>query len=302
MAITTSQLNAMTQPGLRKINGEYPQIPTQWSAIFASGDSQMASERTLQVRFLPLPELKNQGAPTVFDTSAGQRFTYVHTHVAFGLGYAFTREAIDDDLYKSQFNPANLGLARSFKQMEEVQAAAVLNTGNVLNPAIGGDNQPLFSTSHPIDGGVVANTPSVQVGLNEGSLFIANNMIRRFRDDAGLLMSAQGRKLVVPVNLRHTAKRLMETQLRPGTANNDTWAVKENNDIQDGYVVMDFLTSDYAWFMLSSLGGLIHLTRVAFELSSQVDFTTDNLMVKAYQRYFMGYDDFRLGVGFYPTN
>jgi hypothetical protein len=107
---------------------------------------------------------------------------------------------------------------------------------------------------------------------------------------------------VVPVELRHVAKRLMETELRPGTTNNDTWSVKENNDLSNGYVVLDFLTSPYAWFVLTDVGGLIHLSRVPFETSMQTDFTTDNLMVKAYQRFYCGYDDFRLGIGVYPTN
>ena len=302
MPISTSQIPALLLPGVRKLKGDYKQIPKQWSLIYAQGKSLMESERTLSMRYLPLPQLKGSGQATQFDNLAGQRFTYNHLHVAFGLGYGFTKEAIDDNLYRSAFNPANLGLLRSFNQMKEIQAASVLNTGNVLNPTIGGDNLPLFSTAHPVDGYTVPNTPTAQVGLNENTLNMANNMIRRFRDNAGLLQGAQGKKLVVPVEQRHVAKRLMETQLRPGTSNNDTWSVKENNDLSDGYVVMDFLTSHYAWFVLSDLGGLIYLERIPFESSMQVDFTTDNLMVKAYERYYTGYDDYRLGVGFYPTN
>ena len=217
MAITSSQIPGALLPGARKIAGMYNDIPTQWSLIYATGTSHMEAERTIHMRYLPLPELKQQGTPTTFDNGAGQRFTYNHIHVAFGLGYSFTREAMDDNLYKSAFNPANLGLVSSFKQMEEIQGAATLNTGNVLNPQIGGDNQPLFSTSHPIDGGTVANTPQVQVGLNEASLTMANNMARRFRDNAGLLKPAQARKLVVPVELRHDQQRYVvrEREQRP---------------------------------------------------------------------------------------
>ena len=131
---------------------------------------------------------------------------------------------------------------------------------------------------------------------------LANNMIRSFKDEAGLLYGSQGKKLVVPKELRHVAKRLLETEKRPGTADNDINAIKENDDLRDGYVVMDFLTSAYAWFVLSDSGGLICLERTPFEVSVQTDFTTDNLMVKGYERYYMGTDDWRLGVGFYPTN
>jgi hypothetical protein len=302
MAITTSAIAALLLPGVRKLKGQYNEMPVQWSAIYAKGVSHMEAEKTVHVRYLPLPQLKTTGAPTGFDNLAGQRFTYNHTHVAFGLGYSFTREALADNLYKSAFPAANLGLARSYRQMKEIMGAAPLNTGNVLNATIGGDNLPLFSTSHPVDGYTVPNTPTVQIGLNEASLMMGNNMIRRFRDNAGLLFGAQGKKLVVPVELRHTAKRLMETELRPGTTDNDIWSVKESNDLRDGYVVLDFLTSPYAWFILSDAGGLVCLEREPFETSMQTDFTTDNLMVKAYERYYMGYDDWRLGVGFYPTN
>ena len=302
MAITTSQIPAMLLPGIRKIKGDYLEMPVQWKSIYSTGVSHMSAEKTVHVRYLPLPQLRTTGTPTVFDNNAGQRFTYNHIHVEFSLGYAFTRIALKDNLYKSSFNAANLGLARSFRQMKEIVGSATLNTGNVLNPTIGGDNLPLFSTAHPVDGYTVPNTPAVQVGLNENALILANNMIRRFRDYAGLLYGSQGKKLVVPVELRHVAKRLMETELRPGTTNNDVWSVKENDDLRDGYVVMDFLTSPYAWFVLSDAGGLICLEREPFESSMQTDFTTDNLLVKAYERYYMGYDDWRLGVGFYPSN
>lgn len=302
MAIQSSQIPAMLQPGVRELKGVYNNMPVQWASIYAKGVSHMEAEKTVHVRYLPLPQLKTTGAPTQFDNLAGQRFVYNHLHVAFGLGYAFTREALKDNLYKTAFPAANLGLARSFRQMKEIMGAAPLNTGNVTNPTIGGDNLPLFSTAHPVDGYTVPNTPSVQVGLNEGSLAMGNNMIRRFRDNAGLLYGSQGKKLVVPVELRHVAKRLMETELRPGTTDNDVWSIKENNDLKDGYVVLDFLTSPYAWFILSDAGGLICLEREPFETSMQTDFTTDNLMVKAYERYYMGPDDWRLGVGFYPTN
>lgn len=302
MAVTAAQIAPFLLPGIRKIKGDYKQIPTQWSQVYAQGQSDMAVERTQHARYLPLPQLKQQGAPTQFDNLAGNRFTYNHVHVAIGLGYSFTREAIDDNLYKTQFDPTNLGLVKSFKQMKEILGAATFNTGNVLNPQIGGDNLPLFSTQHPVDGYLVPNTPTVQVGLNENTLNLANNMIRRFRDYAGLLIGAQGRKLLVPVELRHVAKRLMETPLRPGTNANDVNAIKENNDLQDGYLVLDFLTSPYAWFVLSDQGGAIYLERIPFEASMQVEFTTDNLLVKAYERYYIGYDDWRLGAGFFPTN
>lgn len=302
MAITTSQIPQLLLPGVRALKGDYKQIPTQHTQIYAWGESEMGVERTLSMRYVALPQLKTTGAPTQFDNLAGQRFTYSHVHIAVGLGYSFTREALDDNLYKNAFNPANLGLLKSFRQFKEIIAAGVLNTGNVLTPNLGADNVPLFSAVHPVDGFLIPNTPTLQVGLNENTLMMANNQIRQFRDNAGLLQSAQGRKLAVPVSMRHLAKRLIDTPYRPGTGNNDVASLKENNDLQDGYLVMDFLTSPFAWFVVSDQGGLIGLQRKPFEASMQVDFTTDNLMVKAYERYYLGYDDWRCAWGAFPLN
>ena len=302
MAITTAQIPAFLLPGVRKIKGDYAEIPMQQSQVFAWTHSDLQVERTVSARYLPLAGLKNHGMPTNFDQGAGQRYVYSHIHVAIGLGYSFSRESIDDNLYKQQFNPTNLGLIKSFRQTKEIIAADVFNNGNVYNPAIGGDGVALFATNHPIDGGTVANLPTNQIGLNEASLLYLNNLVRRFRDNAALLIGSQAKKLLVPVELRHVAKRLLETPLRTGTSNNDINAVKEYNDLSDGYLVMDFLTSPYAWFLCSDQGGFIGLERVPFETSMQVDFTTDNLLVKAYERYYIGFDDWRCGAGSYPLN
>jgi hypothetical protein len=302
MAISTAQIPALLLPGVRKIKGDYAEIPTQFSQIFAEGTSDLQVERTPSMRYLPLPGLKDQGRATNFDNAAGQRYVYNHMHIAVGLGYSWTREAMDDNLYKTQFNPTNLGLIKSFRQLKEIVAADVFNTGNVFNSQVGGDGVALFATNHPVDGYSVPNTPINQVGLNEATLLYGNNLIRRFRDNAGLLIGAQGKKLIVPVELRHVAMRLMETPLRSGTTNNDVSAVKEYFDLSDGYIVLDFLTSPYAWFIASDQGGFIYLVRVPFESSMQVDFTTDNLMVKGYERYYLGYDDWRAGAGFFPLN
>lgn len=302
MAISTSAIPALLLPGVRKIKGIYEDYDKVWPHIFATSTSDMQVERTESMRYLPLAQLKQTGAPTVFDNGAGQRFTYNHIHVAIGLGYSFTREAIDDNLYKTQFDPTNLGLVKSFNQTKEILGAGVFNTGNVVNSTIGGDGVALFATNHPVDGYTVPNTPTVQVALNENTLLMANNQIMQFRDNAGLILAAQGRKLIVPIALRHVAKRLLETPLRTGTSNNDESVVKENGDLRDGYLVNPYFTSAYAWFVLSDQGGFIHLQRVPFESSMQVEFTTDNLLVKGYERYYMGYDDWRAGYGVFPSN
>ncbi len=302
MAATTGQIAQLLLPGIRKLTGEYREMPVTWNKIFARGESDMAVEKSVAMRFLPLPALKIQGGATSFDNAPGQRFTYSHVPLGIGLGYSFSHEAIADNLYKSQFNPTNLGLLRSFRQMKEIMCASILNTGTTFNPLIGGDQLALFATSHPVDGFTVPNTPTFQVGLNEMTLLLANNQIRRFRDNAGLLVGAQGRKLVVPVELRHVAKRLCDTPLRPGTSDNDVAVVHENEDLADGYIAWDFLSSPFAWFVVSDVGGLLMLQREEFTTSMWVDNTTDNLLVKAYERFAASFDDWRAVWGSFPLS
>jgi hypothetical protein len=206
-------------------------------------------------------------------------------------------------LYKTQFHPSNLGLIESFQQTKEIYGANILNTAQTYNSAIGGDGVSLVNTSHPIDGGTVANRPAVDADLNESSLLNAMIAIRtNFRDQAGLKVFARGRKLVVPPALEPTAIRLTKTELRPGTANNDVNAILTTaGGLPEGYMVNDFLTSARAWFLLTNIDGLSYMDRVSFETDMQVDFVTDNLLVKGYERYSFGYYNWRSIFGSLPT-
>lgn len=302
MAIALAQIQALLQPGVRKLPGEYRQIPTQWSKIFNTGKSKMAVERSVSLAFMPLAALKQEGAATQFDNNAGQRYIYNQQHLEIGLGYSITRKAIDDNLYKQQFKPSNLGLNNSFAQTKEVLGAGLLNTANVYDPTIGGDGVSLINAAHPIDGTTVANQPSTDVDLNESTLLSALIQIRQFKDNRGLKIMARGRKLVVPIQLEYVASRLLDTQLRPGTADNDINALLATGGLPEKYVVLDFLTSQFAWFVLTDQTGLNYLERVPFETSMWVDDVTDNLLVKGYERYSFGYDDWRAIWGTFPTS
>lgn len=291
MSISIAQIRDLLFPGLRAVQGEYPDIPTQWSQIYDKGVSKQTLERSTMMRFLGTASIKNEGAATAFDNGAGERFVYNQEHVEIGLGYAITRKAIDDNLYKEQFNPMNLGLTKSFKQTKEILAAAVLNTGTVYNASVGGDGVALFSTAHPIDGNVNANTFATQLDLNESALEQATIAIQQYRDQAGLKMFARGRKLIVPIQLQYVAERLLKSELRPGTANNDVNAILSSGAIDEGYQVMNYLTSQYAWYMRTSEEGLNYLDRVPFEIDMQVDPITGNLLVIGYERYSFNYSD-----------
>ena len=303
MAVNLSAIKDLLLPGLRGIEGKYEQIPSQYDKICTKHESKMALERTADMRFLGLAQLKTEGGQTAFDNAAGERFVYNQEHTEIALGYAITRKAIDDNLYKTQFMPSNLGLIESFNQTKEIYGANVLNTATTYNTAVGGDGKALCATDHPIDGGTVANRPTTDVELNEATLLNAMIAIRtNFRDNAGLKIFARGRKLVVPPQLEPVAIRLTKTELRPGTADNDVNAIMMTaGGLPEGYIVNDYLTSASNWFLLTNIDGLSYMERVKFESDMQVDFVTDNLLVKGYERYSFGYYNWRSIYGSFPT-
>jgi phage major head subunit gpT-like protein len=303
MAVNLSAIKDLLLPGLRGVEGKYEMIPSQYDKIFTKHDSKMALERTAEMRYLGLAQLKTEGGQTAFDNGAGERFVYNQEHTEIALGYAITRKAIDDNLYKTQFHPSNLGLIESFQQTKEIYGANILNTATTYNSSIGGDGKALCATDHPIDGGTVANKPAIQVDLNEASLLNSMIAVRtNFKDQAGLKVFARARKLIVPPQLEPVAIRLTKTELRPGTADNDVNAIMSTaGGLPEGYMVNDFLTSAYSWFLMTNIDGLSYMERIKFETDMQVDFVTDNLLVKGYERYSFGYYNFRSIFGSFPT-
>jgi hypothetical protein len=221
--------------------------------------------------------------------------------MSVGLGFAITREALDDNLYKDQFGPQTIGLRESFVQTREVFSANVLNTATTYNASVGGDGVSLVNTAHPIDNGTYANRPSVDMDFNESSVEYALNAIRFFPDQAGLLKDYRGEKLVGPVALQWAMERLTKTELRTGTADNDVSAILSTGAIPKGYTVNNFLTSQFAWFVLTNVDGLIQYDRVPFEMDLEVDPTTGNLLCIGYERYGIAYRDPRGIWGTFPT-
>ncbi len=304
MPVNLSQIRDLLLPGLWGISGKYAGIERQWPKIFDETESNMALERRAAVRYLGLAQLKNEGAPTAFDNNAGQRYIYNAEHNEIGLGYAITRKAIDDNLYKAEFGPSNDGLMESFVQTEEMYGADIFNVGTTYNAAVAGDGVALFSTAHPIDGQTIGNKPSVEVDLNETSLLNACIGVRSgWKDQAGLKIYGRAKKLIIPTQLEPVAIRLFRSELRPGTATNDVNAVLHMNDsLKENFFVWDYLTSSYAWFLTTNIKGLVMFKRKAFELDMSVEFTTDNLLVKGYQRYSFAYYDWRSVWGTFPAN
>jgi|SRR5215469_2464768 len=304
MPVALSNIRDMLFPGLRAITGKYQQIPRQYDKLFQFIKSEQAVERTAENRYLPLARLNNEGQSTTFANRAGERFVWNQSHLEVALGYAITRPAIDDNLYKTQFNPSNLGLQESFNQTKEIYGASVFNLGFVQQVAVGGDQQPLFSTAHPIDLGTYSNAFTTAADLSETSLLSAMIQIRRqFVDQAALKFYARAKMLLIPPELEPVAIRLLESQLRPGTGDNDVNAIRSTTGgLKESYFVNDFLTSSFSWFLLTNVPGLSYMERIPFEMSMEVEFTTDNLLVKGYERYSFSYYNPRAGFGTNPTS
>lgn len=304
MPVSLTSIRDLLKPGLYAVEGEYDRIETQYPKIFTERKSTMTVERKVQMAYLGYAQFKNEGGQTFSDNNAGERYVYNAESFEVGLMYAITRKAIDDNLYKSEFKPQALGLLNSFKEFKEYQHSDIFNNGTTVIPGIGGDGQPLFSTAHPVDGGSVANTFTTPLQLNESSYLQALINIRtNWVDERGLKIKGRGQQLIVPPSLQPTAKRLLETELRPGTANNDINVIQSMDGEKPKMVIWDYLTSANAWFVLTNTAkdSLLTMKRIAFETDMQVDFTTDNLLVKGYERYVPTYNDWRCAYGSYPS-
>jgi hypothetical protein len=265
----------------------------------------MQIERTAHVAYMGLAQMKQEGGATGFDNAAGQRWVYNAETYEVGLAYAITRKAIRDDLYKSEFKPTALGLGKAFKEFWEIQSFNVLNNGTTYDSSIVGDGKALFDTGHPIDGGTAANRFATDIGLNETSLMSAIKNIRNnWVDERGLKISGRPKKdgLTVPVNLMDVAERICKTELRPGTADNDINAVRTVEGGITDYFVSDYLTSNYAWFVMTQNEGLKFFERDPYETDMWVDNTTDNLLVKAYQRAQPTFTDWRAAYASFPSS
>lgn len=304
MAINIASIRDLLLPGLLDVTGKYRQIERQWSKVFKTYQSNMQLERTVQARYLPMAVLKLEGAGTTFDNNSGERYVWNMEPIEAGLGYAITRKAIDDNLYQSAFMPTNLGLNKSFSEFWEVEAAGIFNNAATYDPNLGGDGQALLSTAHPYDLGTWANTTTVQMDLNEASLTTGQKSIRKnFVDEAGLKVRARAQLLAIPVDLEDVAIRLTQTELRPGTGNNDVNVVNRmSGGIPKGYAVFDYFTNTRGWFLKTDIDGLIHLQRVAYETDMFCDFSTDNLLVKGYERGGFFFNDPRCVWGQLPVN
>jgi len=296
MTINTGAIQNLLRPGLAAVFGSDPMYPTQWTEIFEKQTSDKQIELDVELRMMGLGGIRPEGSPTAFQ-DMGQRYVTQYINRYISAGFVITRAAIKDNLYKAEFPKQAQSLKNSLDQTVEVLGATVLNNGfNTSYPI--GDGQPIYSTSHPIDGGTVANTFTVQADLNETSLENALIVVQQFQDIAGLRVMVQPKKMIVPPQLQWTANRILNSQFRTGTANNDISATYNVNAVPEGYRVNQFLTDTNAWFLLTNAQqGFKMYDREAYETSVFTDFATDNLMAKAIRRLSFGISNFRATFG-----
>jgi hypothetical protein len=297
MAINTSAIAQLLRPGLAAVFGDYPMYPSQWTDIFDRHTSIMQQEIEVEMRLLGMASIRAEGASTAFDNAMGQRWvtTYLHKYVA--LGFIVTRQALKDNLYKNKFDMQSRALKRSMLQTKEVLGASVLNNG-FSSSYPGGDGVALYSTSHPIDGSSYANTFTTQADLNETALNDANVLIQQFKDQAGLIVMTQPKKLIVPPQLAWTADRLLGSKYRTDTANNDINPIASTQMIPEGYRVNQFLTDTNAWFIKTNAeDGFKYYEREKLEIDMFTEFDNDNLKVRALERYSFGWSNPRVSFG-----
>ena len=292
MAISRAQLLKELLPGLNALFGmEYSRYGEEHKEIYESETSERSFEEETKLSGFSAAPVKNEGSAIAYD-NAQEAWSTRYTHETIALGFSITEEAIEDNLYDSLSGRYTKSLARAMAYTKQVKAAAVLNNG-FSSSYPGGDGVSLFNVSHPlISGGVNSNTPSTQTDLNETSLEAAVIQIAAWTDERGLLIAAKPVKLIVPPNLMFTAKRLLDTELRVATADNDINALKQMGAIPGGYTVNHYLTDTNAWFLTTDVpNGLKHFVRSPLVNSMDGDFDTGNVRYKARERYSFGWSD-----------
>jgi hypothetical protein len=292
MAISRAQLLKELLPGLNALFGmEYKRYGEEHKEIYETETSERSFEEETKLSGFSAAPVKSEGAAIRYD-NAQEAWTARYNHETIAMGFSVTEEAMEDNLYDSLSQRYTKSLARAMAYTKQVKAAAILNSGFSGGPTYG-DGQVLFSTAHPlVSGGVNSNTFSVQADLNETSLEAAVIQIAGWTDERGLLIAAKPKKLIVPPQLMFVATRLLETELRVGTNDNDINAIKNNGSIPGGYSINHFLTDTNAWFLCTDVpNGMKHFVRTPLSTGMDGDFDTGNVRYKSRERYSFGYSD-----------
>ena len=298
MAISRAQLAKELEPGLNALFGlEYARYDDESSEIYDTESSERAFEEEVMLSGFGSAPVKGEGSAVSFD-DAQEAYTARYTHETIALAFSITEEAIEDNLYDRLASRYTKALARSMANTKQVKGAATLN--NAFDSTFaGGDGKELCATDHPlVNNGSLRNIPSTDADLNETSLENALIDIAAFVDERGLKVSVRGQKLIVPPALQFVADRLLESTLRPGSADNDVNAMRNMGMLPQGYTVNHYLTDTDAFFIKTDAPrGFVHFERMPMSTKMEGDFDTGNVRFKARERYSYGYSDPRCVYG-----
>ena len=301
MAISRAQLLKELLPGLNALFGlEYARYDDEHSACYDAEASDRSFEEEVKLSGFAAAPVKPEGSGISYD-AAQESFTARYNHETIAMGFSITEEAMEDNLYDSLSARYTKALARAMAHTKQVKAMVPFNNG-FTNAYQSGDGVNLFTADgegvtggdgHPlVSGGKNSNRPATAVDLNETSLEAAVIQIAKWTDERGLLIAARPRKLIIPPDLQFVAKRVLGSELRPGTADNDINAVRVMGVVPEGHAVNHYLTDVDAWFLMTDVpNGMKHFTRVAMETSMDGDFDTGNVRYKARERYSFGVSD-----------
>ena len=299
MAISRAQLAKELEPGLNALFGmEYNRYENQHAEIFDTESSDRSFEEEVMLSGFGAAPVKSEGSGVAFD-DAQEAYTARYNHETIAAAFSITEEAVEDNLYDRLSSRYTRALARSMAHTKQVKAAAVLNNAFTAGASAGGDGVALCDASHPLtNGGTFNNEPSTAADLNETSLEDALISIGGFVDERGLIIALRGVKLIIPRQLQFVAERLMASNLRVGTSDNDTNAIRNMGMLPEGYVVNDYLTDTDAFFIKTDApNGFKHFERTALSTQMEPDFDTGNMRFKARERYSFGFSDPRCVFG-----
>ena len=298
MAITRAQLVKELEPGLNALFGlEYARYDNEHAEIFDTESSERAFEEEVMLSGFGAGQVKPEGTGVTYD-SAQEAWTARYTHETVALAFSLTEEAVEDNLYDRISARYTRALARSMMHTKQVKSANVLNNA-FSSSYTGGDAVSLLNTAHPMtQASNGANKPSTDADLNETSVENAMIDIAKFTDERGLKTAHKAMKLIIPVNSQFIAERLMASNLRVATADNDINALRSSGMLPQGYVVNHYLTDTDAWFVKTDApNGMKHFSRAAVSSGMEGDFNTGNVRYKARERYSFGWSDWRAMYG-----
>ncbi len=293
MAMNRAQFASMLEPGLNTLFGlEYDSYPPEYSAVFEANTSSKAYEEDLLLQGFGSAPTKDEGAAISYD-SGSQQWTARYQHETVALAFSLTEEAEEDGQYGSIASRYTKALARSMASTKEIKAANVLNNAQTAG-FTGGAGVGVFSAAHPTTAGNQSNVLATAADLSETSLESILIQIADMKDDRGLRIAAQGTQLIIPTAYTFVAERLLESQLRTGTADNDINAIKSGGYLPKGYHIMRRLSDSDAFFVQTDVpDGLKMFQRSPMKKGMEGDFETGNVRYKVRERYSFGFTDWR---------